>query len=156
MAKTYSEKLKDPRWQKKRLEILNRDEWACANCGNNTKTLHVHHRYYITGNEPWEYDSDVLVTLCEECHEAEEMAKDNQKVLVRTFQRAGFLNMEMDFHANLMGNIFDHFQKHEFEGLLARLLCNDEFRNEVKALYNKEVERLKNQSPNTHGTELPF
>lgn len=29
---SYAEQLKDPRWQKKRLEILNRDEWKCTWC----------------------------------------------------------------------------------------------------------------------------
>lgn len=27
--KTYAEKLKDPRWQKRRLEIFERDDWTC-------------------------------------------------------------------------------------------------------------------------------
>lgn len=30
--------------------------------------LNVHHKYYITGRKPWEYDNNVLVTLCNECH----------------------------------------------------------------------------------------
>ena len=39
--KTYLEKLKDPRWQKKRLEILERDGWKCMACGEKEKTLRV-------------------------------------------------------------------------------------------------------------------
>lgn len=66
---SYSEKLRDPRWQKKRLDILNRDGFACTYCHDNTKTLHVHHLDYIRGAEPWEYENDYLLTLCEECHE---------------------------------------------------------------------------------------
>jgi len=65
----YSEKLKDPRWQKKRLEILERDEWACKRCGNNEKTLHVHHKKYH--KEPWNAKNEDLRTLCEECHKVE-------------------------------------------------------------------------------------
>jgi len=30
---TYKEKLLDPRWQKKRLEVLERDGWACRALG---------------------------------------------------------------------------------------------------------------------------
>lgn len=67
--RTYAEKLRDPRWQKKRLEILERDEWRCRRCGDPTKTLHVHHGYYEPGYEPWDYDSRTMWTLCEECHE---------------------------------------------------------------------------------------
>lgn len=65
----YSEKLKDPRWQRKRLEILQRDDFACCKCLSTTETLHVHHGYYEKGLEPWEYDDDTLWTLCESCHE---------------------------------------------------------------------------------------
>lgn len=66
----YSELLKDPRWQKKRLEILTRDKWECRFCGDGENTLHVHHLIYIQDKDPWEYASPVLVTLCEECHKA--------------------------------------------------------------------------------------
>lgn len=30
--------------------------------------LHVHHKYYIRGRKPWEYDDDALITLCNWCH----------------------------------------------------------------------------------------
>lgn len=68
---TYAEKLKDPRWQKKRLEILNRDDWRCQQCFDGDNTLHVHHRRYITGRDPWDYPDHMLVTMCETCHAAE-------------------------------------------------------------------------------------
>lgn len=67
--KTYSEKLKDPRWQKKRLEIFERDSWSCRECFEKTETLHVHHGCYIKGRDPWDYDNELLVTLCEDCHQ---------------------------------------------------------------------------------------
>jgi hypothetical protein len=66
----YTEKLKHPKWQKKRLEILNRDNFTCQNCGSTETTLHVHHRVYSNG-EPWEIDNKRLVALCEDCHESE-------------------------------------------------------------------------------------
>ena len=68
MSKTsYEEKLKDPRWQRKRLEIFQRDGWKCWNCGDEKATLHVHHLKYGEG-EPWEIDNDLLRTVCENCH----------------------------------------------------------------------------------------
>jgi 5-methylcytosine-specific restriction endonuclease McrA len=70
--KTYSEKLKDPRWQRKRLEIMQRDGFACRVCDDTTSTLHVHHIRYIKGREPWEYKDFYFVTLCADCHLAEE------------------------------------------------------------------------------------
>jgi|JI10StandDraft_1071094.scaffolds.fasta_scaffold1621245_1 hypothetical protein len=71
---TYSEKLKDPRWQKKRLEILNRDNWKCRKCESSENTLHVHHLMYA--KEPWLVDNTDLITLCKNCHSEVENDKD--------------------------------------------------------------------------------
>lgn len=66
---TYAEKLKDPRWQKKRLKILKRDKFTCRDCKSTTKTLHVHHKIYSKISiDPWEYEDFLLITLCEDCH----------------------------------------------------------------------------------------
>jgi len=63
---TYLEKLKDIRWQKKRFEILVRDQWTCTLCEDKETTLHIHHLKY-NGN-PWEVENEFLITLCEHCH----------------------------------------------------------------------------------------
>jgi 5-methylcytosine-specific restriction endonuclease McrA len=65
---TYSEQLKDPRWQRKRLEVMQRDEFKCCECGSTSKTLHVHHRYYVSHRYPWEYPNFCYRTVCDECH----------------------------------------------------------------------------------------
>lgn len=65
---SYAELLKDPRWQRKRLEVLNRADFTCQECSDKTKTLHVHHTYYAKGRKPWEYDATELKCLCEDCH----------------------------------------------------------------------------------------
>lgn len=65
---TYKEKLLDPRWQKKRLEIFERDKWKCVNCGDDVDTLHIHHLEYKYNTDPWDYDNCTLVTLCAFCH----------------------------------------------------------------------------------------
>ena len=72
---TYSEKLKDPRWQKKRLEVFERDKWTCQWCGSKETTLHVHHECYEKGEEPWDTDEFLLTTLCADCHETNHIAK---------------------------------------------------------------------------------
>lgn len=72
---SYAEKLRDPRWQKKRLEIMKRDGFACKNCGDASKTLNVHHSAYVKGCEPWEYDERYLHTVCERCHQLIESDK---------------------------------------------------------------------------------
>lgn len=63
---TYSEKLKDPRWQKRRLEILQRDNWTCIKCGENKEELHVHHLEYY--EDPWLAPDGQLETVCKYCH----------------------------------------------------------------------------------------
>ena len=71
---SYVEMLLTERWKHKREQILERDQCKCRNCGCN-KNLQVHHRQYHrdpkTGlkREPWDYDNQYLVTLCEKCHD---------------------------------------------------------------------------------------
>lgn len=69
---TYAEKLKDPRWQKKRLEIFDRDHWTCQTCLSKEKTLCVHHKRY--NGDPWDAANEDMETVCAECHEAVEYA----------------------------------------------------------------------------------
>lgn len=66
---SYAQKLKDPRWQKKRLEALESKGWSCEMCSGKDETLHVHHRQYFKGREPWDYEPGQLAVLCETCHE---------------------------------------------------------------------------------------
>ena len=49
MAKDYTELLKDPRWQRKRLKIFERDEFKCRRCNDEFTNLHIHHLYYKNG-----------------------------------------------------------------------------------------------------------
>lgn len=65
---TYFEKLKDPRWQRKRLEIMERNNFACASCGADENTLNVHHKIYRKNTEPWDYEDDNFIVYCESCH----------------------------------------------------------------------------------------
>lgn len=65
----YFRKLTDPRWQKKRLEIFERDGFRCRGCGSSSNTLHVHHLVYRWGIEPWLVSPDDLLSLCDRCHE---------------------------------------------------------------------------------------
>lgn len=66
MSKTYSELLKDPRWKKKRTEILIRDKYTCMHCSATGVVLHVHHEKYE--GLSWEVSNRYLKTLCEKCH----------------------------------------------------------------------------------------
>lgn len=67
--KTYYEKLKDPQWQKKRLEVMAANDFHCEICGDGENTLNVHHKEYFRGLEPWEYEIGQLACICESCHQ---------------------------------------------------------------------------------------
>ena len=73
---TYSEKFRDPRWQKKRLEVLESCAFECTDCGSRHNTLHVHHCYYEKGLDPWEYPSNALTVLCGTCHKKQHKKQD--------------------------------------------------------------------------------
>ncbi|HWW29928.1 MAG TPA: HNH endonuclease signature motif containing protein [Steroidobacteraceae bacterium] len=88
---TYSEKLRDPRWQRRRLEKLNEAEFTCEICTDTRTTLHVHHRVYERGRNPWDYDLDDLEVLCEGCHE---IKHEQLAVLNRVISRASYLDLE--------------------------------------------------------------
>lgn len=63
----YAKKLLDPRWKEKRNEVVIRDNHTCMYCGL-TENLQVHHICYE--GEPWDINSNALVTLCKSCHHA--------------------------------------------------------------------------------------
>jgi 5-methylcytosine-specific restriction endonuclease McrA len=71
---SYKVALFDPRWKEKRKVILERDEEKCVIC-KSEESLQVHHRQYHFSKslnafrEPWEYTDNLLITLCESCHQ---------------------------------------------------------------------------------------
>ncbi len=92
----YSEKLKDPRWQKKRLQILERDNWTCLKCNATDKTLNVHHKYYELYENVWDYPTYALITLCSDCHKEEHASKrEYEKMVINHFYNTG-ANLGLD------------------------------------------------------------
>ena len=73
---SYKKRLANPRWQRRRLEVLERAGWRCEWCGRGDEELQVHHGYYERErHEPWRYDSMTLYALCDGCHERAEKAR---------------------------------------------------------------------------------
>jgi hypothetical protein len=67
-ARSYAEKLRDPRWQRRRLEIFQRDDWKCQLCSRTDLELHLHHLHRTT-QDPWDEPDLHLLTVCQLCHE---------------------------------------------------------------------------------------
>ncbi len=66
----HREQLMHPNWQRKRLEIMQRDSFRCLACGESERTLHVHHKRYPKHGNLWDVCESDLQTLCEPCHSA--------------------------------------------------------------------------------------
>lgn len=97
----YLAKLRDPRWQKKRLEVFQRDGFTCQCCCSTEDTLHVHHMYYTRGVEPWEYPLAAFKTLCESCHKTEtECRGEAEQRLLQSLRMKGFCFGDIDELAN--------------------------------------------------------
>lgn len=74
---TYQELLQREEWRQRRVEYIwalkARPGWTgteiCESCfGVYCSEYHLHHRRYIKGRLPWEYDDDDLILLCSVCH----------------------------------------------------------------------------------------
>jgi hypothetical protein len=93
---TYQKQIKDPRWQKRRLEIMERDEFTCQSCFNKKDTLNVHHRIYYKDRDLWDYNDDELETLCDRCHKRITEIKKRIKIIIdkRFIECDYLLNLE--------------------------------------------------------------
>ena len=107
----YLTKLKDPRWQRLRLEVMQRDGWTCRSCGDKTTTLNVHHLFYAKSGNPWDVPPSGLLTLCEPCHERETTEiKDARAALISAIYACGWTSehlraLESEIRENASGSI---------------------------------------------------
>lgn len=142
---SYANKLKDPRWQRKRLEILQRDKWTCQRCGATKNTLHVHHRIYSPDKEPWEEDNSRLVTLCEWCHISEDSEgwADSLKTMIHALKDRMWAGLahELACAIGLMEpSTVNTKEMHRIVCLISWLLANPEDRMWIQ---QASIERLK-------------
>jgi len=138
---TYSEKLRDPRWQKRRLEILERDEWTCQMCSCTSDPLVVHHRYYKQGEEPWEAEDAALVTLCELCHDIEGSTRpDYENTLISTLREKFYAAeiLDLAYAISLLKFPPGFIEAQEFIAMLNWLFRHTEIQEELMS--RKEVE----------------
>ena len=119
MPKNYIEKLKDPRWQKKRLKIFNRDNFTCQNCFDAKSTLHIHHLRYEPKADPWEYWDKDLITLCENCHKDEkEFRSDSEQALLEILKEKRFFWGDI----NELFLAFSDLSRYEFRGIISKTI----------------------------------
>jgi hypothetical protein len=81
---TYAEKLKSPQWATFREEVFDHYGRQCETCGEDTSgPTQVHHRRYIWGREPWEYDMEDCRVLCATCHHEIHECENAARNLIR-------------------------------------------------------------------------
>jgi hypothetical protein len=136
---TYSEKLKDPRWQKKRLEIMQRDEFSCKFCTDTDTTLHVHHLAYH--QEPWDTPNEQLITLCEDCHQREtDMRSLAERKLLQSLKDAWFSCDDIDNITDGFNKIIMFYPPEVMSNILKFALNDYEI---IKSMSNKYLESKK-------------
>lgn len=131
---SYAEKLKDPRWQKKRLQILERDGWACQICDDTGSMLVVHHCDYQRDKDPWDYPDELLITLCEHCHAGELDRSEIEQSLIHHLRRL-FLSNELFIlnHAfEQIPSTCDHIERWVIAEVVRYALTNPEAFEELR------------------------
>jgi len=118
MPNDYYQKLKDPRWQKKRLEVFERDGFACSFCQNDETELQAHHLSYEFGKDPWDYPEEELMTLCKDCHR---QISGGQKLAKKAIQSATDIDLPHLIH-NLVLEV--EYDPSPFDIELLRDLCH--------------------------------
>jgi len=108
----YMAKLRDPRWQKKKNGILERDGYECTWCSSGLdggRNLQVHHGFYSREyKNPWEYPDESLFTLCEKCHGQAESLK------IQIKEALGHLPPQFHHHVfYLIQELFDALENGE-------------------------------------------
>lgn len=78
--KEYSELLRSPHWQRKRLEVLSSADFKCQQCGDGDSNLQVHHKKYRKAALPWEYPIDNFTVLCDHCHKMEHAKLSSKEI----------------------------------------------------------------------------
>jgi 5-methylcytosine-specific restriction endonuclease McrA len=65
---SYSEQMQHPLWIAKREQIFKRDNHSCKICGDSTHRIQVHHLCYFPDLLAWEYDDELMKTVCLKHH----------------------------------------------------------------------------------------
>jgi hypothetical protein len=114
--------LRDPRWQKKRLQLLESANWKCQDGGcrrwlhqhaehlidpppGDPPSLEIHHLYYERGRDPWDYPDDAFLVLCDECHDKRSVVERKLKRELACHFRRCPTDMMEDFFWQMLASI---------------------------------------------------
>lgn len=112
---SYSELLRDERWQRKRQNVKEKANNTCQDCGSRKK-LEVHHCYYKYGLDPWQYPIDSLRCLCSKCHEL----RGNIEMVLRA-RLADLTTIELGLISNLVEGGMGHYPERKIVELVEKM-----------------------------------
>lgn len=142
MANLYADK----KWAEFREQVIGLDGGECVSCGRSRPevVLQVHHKRYVLGRKPWEYDPIDCETLCRGCH-----AREHGEIRPST----GWEYVGEDDLGDLFGNCelcdtpirYVHYVQHEhWEQIGVGTNCCDNLTGTQEATeYRKRLGRLR-------------
>ena len=143
MANLYA----DRKWALFREQVIELDGGECVSCGRSRLdgvVLQVHHKRYVWGRKPWEYDPVDCETLCRGCH-----AREHGEIRPNT----GWEYVGEDDLGDLLGNCelcdtsirYVHYVQHEhWEQMGVGTNCCDNLTGTQEATeYRKRLGRLR-------------
>lgn len=75
--------------------IKARDHNTCQMCGCNDKPLSVHHLRYGENGSIYDVPDSALITLCEDCHQKQHLAKKDILSTIDDFRWIGYTDYEI-------------------------------------------------------------
>ena len=150
---TYAEKLKDPRWQLRRLTVIKAADGKCRACSNGLIELQVHHLVY--SGEPWEAPDSHLECLCVECHEfrtaydkkmGRSLTSTKDILRLARFVKDAISRERPEMEISEVITLGKQ-RKEQFEGEIKRRL---EAKNEIIVRLSDRLEKLEKANEVTH------
>lgn len=116
---------------------MSRDNFACRFCGDDTSQLHVHHIGYL-GAKPWDASDRMLITLCGECHEEEQLNLKSTNVSSELKQR-GITSVGLEMIPKIFDKDRDWTTYEPAFHVLKMVVDDDEVWQLVNEEYQKRV-----------------
>jgi hypothetical protein len=162
----YWQLLKRPEWQKKRLEMLELAGWECQDCGSKENSLHVHHKQYFKGRDPWDYETDQLEVLCDECHNVEHLELQRIKEILSFYSVNEIYNLLIGYvEWDVLKRLSDSelYTREDAEsqasGVIAKLLKfnhSTSYKRIAESLVDNAIPHLRDGAENFYRQNFPI
>jgi hypothetical protein len=159
----YQLQLLNPRWQRRRLEVMSKNNFSCQICDEQNQELNVHHIKYKkhpNGDkyEPWNYSDEELMVLCKDCHDL--IHKNESKVILFATKRFGLkrvqtVRIETIFPRNrVVKEWIDCFKS---DPLAVNGICSvvNKYREEIKSVMGMYKKMLSDEIQNAAYRKIP-